>query len=196
MTDMDHDFNTGILRPAEVQLLRDICDKVTAQPWFSPDPGRRKEFAILLLRLYRQGVVIPEKLEAIGMAAARARYASDKGLASPHGLWDRCVLVVEDEPLLAGEAQKQLANIGASVVGPASTVKDALAEDAQIDLALLDIMLDGEAVFPVAALLKMKKIPFAFISGRDKPDVPAAFRHVPVFSKPTDWTKVASFLIS
>jgi CheY-like chemotaxis protein len=196
MSDLDHGFSAGILQPADLELLQQVFDKITAQVWFSPDPVRRREFASYILGLYRRGMVVPEKLESLCMAAARARFASDAGLSSPQDLQDCHVLVVEDEPLLAHDIEKRLAKVGATVVGPAGNLKDAiaLADIGPLDMALLDIALDGETVFPVAALLKMKHIPFVFVSGQDKPNVPAAFRHVPIFPKPADWAKVAAFL--
>jgi hypothetical protein len=93
-------------------------------------------------------MIIPEKLEAIAMTAARVHYVSDAALQAPQGLWERRVLVVEDEPLLARDIQKRLANVGATVIGPAGTVKDALqmAQEGNLAAALLDIESGGAKV--------------------------------------------------
>ena len=107
------------------------------------------------------------------------------------------VLVVEDEYLIADELCQTLARGGATVVGPASTVAAALrliGGDCGIDMALLDINLKGEMVFPVADALAERGIPFAFVTGYSKAVVPSRFEHVPCWEKPVDFKRVESEL--
>ncbi len=77
------------------------------------------------------------------------------------------VLVVEDEPLIALDIREGLAEAGAVVIGPASTVGRALSltETNDLSAAVLDVRLDGETVFPVAAALADRLIPFVFHTG-------------------------------
>lgn len=77
------------------------------------------------------------------------------------------VLVVEDEFLLAMELEDLLAQGGCEVLGPASSVSQALAVLAgeQPDLALLDVNLKGERATPVAAALRERGVPYVLITG-------------------------------
>jgi DNA-binding response OmpR family regulator len=74
---------------------------------------------------------------------------------SPQSLDGARILVVEDEPLIALDIREGLAEAGAVVIGPSSTVSSALALVGTRGLAaaVLDVRLDGETVFPVAAAL-------------------------------------------
>ena len=77
------------------------------------------------------------------------------------------VLVVEDELLIAHDIREGLADAGAVVIGPATSVDKALslAEANDLSAAILDVRLDGETVFPVAAALSARSIPFVFHTG-------------------------------
>lgn len=96
------------------------------------------------------------------------------------------VLVVEDEMLVAMIVEDMLTDFGCAVVGPAPNVSEAtaLAAGAEIDVALLDVNLSGQAVFPVADALKARSIPYAFASGYGDAGVPDAHRAAPVLQKP------------
>jgi CheY-like chemotaxis protein len=75
------------------------------------------------------------------------------------------ILVMEDDGMLAMDISDTLDELGHLVVGPARTVKDALAriESEPIDVALLDINLgNGETSYPVAEMLRRRGVPFAF----------------------------------
>ncbi|MCB0324519.1 MAG: response regulator [Bdellovibrionales bacterium] len=77
------------------------------------------------------------------------------------------VLVVEDSTLLAMDIEMTLEDAGYGVVGPAPDLASAfrlLAEN-QVDVALLDINLDGTKSFPIADELVRLGIPFAFLTG-------------------------------
>jgi DNA-binding NtrC family response regulator len=80
----------------------------------------------------------------------------------------RRVLVVEDEAIIAMELQAVFEAAGAVVVGPAHTVKAALAcaSAADISAAVLDLRLGLEPVGPVAELLAHRGVPFLFYSGQ------------------------------
>jgi len=96
------------------------------------------------------------------------------------------VLVVEDEVLVAMSVEDMLADLGCAVAGSACSLTEALVkvQAGGFDLALLDVNLRGEKVFPVADALSNQGIPFAFASGYGAADVPEPFRSRPVVSKP------------
>ncbi len=107
------------------------------------------------------------------------------------------VLVVEDTALIAMDLECILIDAGHSVIGPASTVSDALelAERGQVDVALLDIDLHGELVTPVAQKLSDDGVPFAFSTGFEAGGSPLpVFAETPVLRKPFDDQSVLSTL--
>lgn len=77
------------------------------------------------------------------------------------------VLLVEDEPLIALMIEDMLADLGLEVARAAATLAQAMraAEEADVDLALLDINLKGEQSFPAAEILRRRGIPFLFVTG-------------------------------
>jgi DNA-binding response OmpR family regulator len=96
------------------------------------------------------------------------------------------VLIVEDEVTIAMVAEYTLQQAGFSVLGPAATVKAAMAilEHARPGAALLDVRLSGETSFPVADALAEIGVPFAFLTATI--DLPERFSSIPVLRKPYD----------
>ncbi len=101
-------------------------------------------------------------------------------------LLGRRVLVVEDEVMVSWILEDMLAELGCQVVGPAARVEQALAMvDAEtIDLAVLDVNLNGQKSFPVADALVARGVPFVFSTGYDIAGVPDAYRVFPMLQKP------------
>src|SRR5674476_977123 len=98
----------------------------------------------------------------------------------------RRVFVVEDEMLVAWLLEDMLAEIGCAVVGPAGSVNQALAMiDAEaIDVAVLDVNLNGEMSYPIADALTARGVPFVFVTGYDKDRMLEGYRNCPVLQKP------------
>jgi DNA-binding response OmpR family regulator len=98
------------------------------------------------------------------------------------------ILVVEDEFLLAFALEDELAASGCRVVGPFFSLSQALAavRTEVFDLAILDVNLNGEMVFPLADELTRREIPFVFLTGYSLSDLPPNLRHRPKLSKPHD----------
>jgi DNA-binding NtrC family response regulator len=98
------------------------------------------------------------------------------------------VLLVEDETLVAMLLEDMIADLGGTVIGSASRVSRALemVEDpgCAIDLAVLDVNLGGEEVFPVASALAERRVPFAFSTGYGNAGLPEAWRSRPTLQKP------------
>lgn len=104
-----------------------------------------------------------------------------------HSLRGMRILVAEDEALIALELASILAGAGAEVVGPAMTVKDALARANQEALsgAILDVSLRRDSVTPVAQQLARRGIPFVFYTGQvDLDAVKAEWPASVIISKP------------
>jgi two-component SAPR family response regulator len=98
----------------------------------------------------------------------------------------KSVLVVEDEMLLALDLEYMLKRQGHQVIGPAATVGAGLelARSGQPDAAILDVRLRGETVFPLAELLIERGVPFVFLTGYGRIDIPADMRAAPRLQKP------------
>jgi CheY-like chemotaxis protein len=96
------------------------------------------------------------------------------------------VLVVEDEWLIAEDVAIRLRAAGYPVIGPVSSVAAAhrLIDADKVDVALLDIQLNGETSLPVAETLLARGIPFAFMTGFGPRDVPTPFRSCKFVPKP------------
>ena len=108
------------------------------------------------------------------------------------------ILIVEDIVDFADELAETLHGWGWEVVGPVGTVRDALVliKGEVIHGALLDVILGAERVFPVAAELTARNIPFLFMSGYDTlPDFPHEFKAVPWIIKPADPAALAAAMI-
>ncbi|MGY4370538.1 CheY-like chemotaxis protein [Bradyrhizobium sp. LB1.3] len=96
------------------------------------------------------------------------------------------VLLVEDEGLVALMIEDMLEELGLTVIASAAHVPKAceLASAASFDLALLDVNLAGERVFPVARILRDRRIPFLFSTGYGGPPLEEEFSHAPAIGKP------------
>lgn len=104
-----------------------------------------------------------------------------------HVLSGRRVLVVEDESLVAMLLETILSDMGCAVVGPVSNIADglrALADEAALDAALLDVNVAGQEVFPIAEALKARGIPFVFSTGYGESGLPEHWRGHPTVQKP------------
>lgn len=88
------------------------------------------------------------------------------------------VLVVEDEMTIALLVEDMLVGLGHEVVGLALRLSQAtrLAQDSQIDFAVLDVNLDGRPSLPVAEILETRGVPFVFATGYGSAGVDPAYR--------------------
>ncbi|NHN87495.1 HWE histidine kinase domain-containing protein [Acetobacter conturbans] len=97
------------------------------------------------------------------------------------------VLIVEDQVLIAMEAEDTLLEHGVGSVCSAASVCEALEliESRAPDAAILDINLGDENALEVAVLLKKQGIPFIFTTGyANHTMIPKEFHDIPVVQKP------------
>ena len=96
------------------------------------------------------------------------------------------VLIVEDEMLIALLIEDFLTDIGCHTIGPYGTLAAGLqaARSEALDLAVLDVNLDGERVYPVAEVLAERQIPFLFLSGYGDEAIPFGRENWKVCAKP------------
>jgi CheY-like chemotaxis protein len=98
----------------------------------------------------------------------------------------RRVFVVEDEIMIRMLLEDMLADLGYGVAASAGGLNEAmtLARQGDFDLAILDVNLNGDAVYPVADLLQERGVPFAFSTGYGERGLPEAYRGRPTLQKP------------
>ncbi len=98
-----------------------------------------------------------------------------------------CILVIEDEMLVAMMLEDRLEMLGYTVLMAARLARGLdLAESEPIDVALLDINLAGEESFPIATVLRRRAIPFVFSSGYGDEGLPADWAGEKMLQKPFD----------
>lgn len=103
------------------------------------------------------------------------------------GVIDFCVLVVEDDYLIAFSLCEALTELGIRVLGPVATINQALQllnSATRIGAALLDVDLGHEQAFAVADGLIARQIPFVFATGYDPHLFPVRFAGIACRQKP------------
>jgi|SRR5262245_41353303 len=98
----------------------------------------------------------------------------------------RRVLIVEDETMIAMMVEDFLTELGWDVVGLVGSLDRALAmaRDAEIDAAVLDVNLNGQLSFAAADILSQRSIPFVFATGYGADGMVRRFANVPILTKP------------
>lgn len=99
----------------------------------------------------------------------------------------RRILVVEDEWIISEYLREELVGRGAILLGPVASVQQALElleAEPRPDIAVLDVRLRGELVFPVARELRQRGIPFVFASAGEWFDLPREWSDELYLQKP------------
>ena len=98
------------------------------------------------------------------------------------------ILVIEDEFLLAAHIGGLLEDDGFDVIGPVGTLAEAvkLANDEELNGALLDVNIVGGRVDDVADILARRGVPFVFVTGYGRDHLPLNFRDAFIVNKPFD----------
>ena len=108
------------------------------------------------------------------------------------------ILIVEDNFLLAETVAEVLESAGARIVGPFVSMVEALerlTELTAIDGAVLDIGLEGQDSYPLAEALQTTGIPFLFLTGVERRDLPPQFARTPHMLKPFSNEKLIQRLV-
>jgi CheY-like chemotaxis protein len=110
----------------------------------------------------------------------------------------RRVFVVEDEVMIRMLLEDMLADLGYGVAASAGGLEEAiaLARNSDFDLAILDVNLNGHAVYPVADVLEKRGVPFVFSTGYGERGLPAPYRDRPTLQKPFQLSNLEHILTS
>ena len=101
-------------------------------------------------------------------------------------LQGRKILLVEDSPVVSDFAQEALNELGCEVVGPAANMASAreLAQEAEIDGAIVDLRIRGDKSFPICEILAGRGVPFVLTSGYADWTMPETLKERPQLPKP------------
>lgn len=94
------------------------------------------------------------------------------------------VLIAEDDYLLATELASAFVAANALVLGPCASLAEATHFASKTDVAVLDVDLRGETVFPLADRLMQDSIPFVFYTGFESALLPARYVDIRCLTKP------------
>lgn len=114
------------------------------------------------------------------------------------GLQGLRVFVVEDEFAVLILIEDMLEEIGCRLAGTASRINVAMEAlgKCQTDVALLDVNVAGQPVYPVAEAFAARGIPVVFSTGYDSGTVTEPWRRWPILQKPYNCAQLASALES
>ena len=98
----------------------------------------------------------------------------------------RNILIVEDELMIRMLLEDMLLDLGYEIVAATGQIEEAipLARAADIDVAILDVNLNGHTVSPIAEILESRGLPFVFATGYGERGLPERFRDRPTLQKP------------
>lgn len=96
------------------------------------------------------------------------------------------ILVVEDEMAVAMLIEDMVNELSFEVAGVVPRLEDAMrmVDSDDFDAAMLDVHLNGKTVFPFAAELDKRHIPFLFATAYGGRGIPAEYRDHLVLEKP------------
>lgn len=105
------------------------------------------------------------------------------------------VLIVEDEALTAIDLEYIVLEITpAEIITESSVTRTKRVLNQPFDFAFLDIDVTNGKTFEVAQLLGQKGVPFVFVSGGPRAQVPEELRWVPFIAKPFRRSQIAEVL--
>jgi ActR/RegA family two-component response regulator len=108
-----------------------------------------------------------------------------------------CVLIVEDNYLLASTLVDVLAELGYTPVDCEGSFRGAMAaaETAMYELAVVELQLKGESAFPILDKLILRGIPYILATCDARADVPAIYSSTPFIRKPYDVEQLRKAII-
>jgi two-component sensor histidine kinase/DNA-binding LytR/AlgR family response regulator len=144
---------------------------------------------ICVIRIPREHFLTPES-NCRSSEGQRHRPHINKQL-----IYGRRILVLEDESIVAMLTCRMIEELGARAIGPfgkTEEAREALSEG--LDAAVLDVNLDGELVYDLAAEIRNHNKPIIFVTGYSSGAIKQEFRDIKVLTKPIEPEDLASAL--
>jgi CheY-like chemotaxis protein len=113
------------------------------------------------------------------------------------GLKGLRVLLVEDDAMICMLLEDMLIEFGCEIIGPACDITraaDLARRHVGIDVAILDVNLAGQVVFPVTDILAQRGVPFLFATGMGADGLPADWQGCQTVQKPMTIAQLAAAL--
>jgi DNA-binding NtrC family response regulator len=107
------------------------------------------------------------------------------------------VLLVEDDAMICLLFEDMLLEFGCAIIGPACDITraaDLARRHVGIDVAILDVHLTGQVVFPVAEILAERGVPFLFATGMGVAALPERWQGYQTVQKPMTIAQLAAAL--
>ena len=108
------------------------------------------------------------------------------------------VLIVEDEAIISFLIEDMLLELGCGSVTNVAGIPEAMSaiDEGSPDVAVLDVNLDGQEVYPIAERLKACGVPFVFTTGYGGDGLKPEWAHLPVVQKPFRADMLAKALLA
>ena len=96
------------------------------------------------------------------------------------------IFLVEDEAMIRMMVVDMIEELGHVVAAEAGQIDQALelAQSADLDLAILDVNVNGKIITSVAELIKSRNLPLIFATGYGAGGLPEEFEDYPALQKP------------
>jgi two-component SAPR family response regulator len=97
------------------------------------------------------------------------------------------VFFIEDETMVALNLEDMLLEMGCTIAGTAMRLeraRDQIESGIDADVAILDVNVAGEQVFPVAEMLDRRGVPIVFATGYDRDGLPESWHERAILQKP------------
>lgn len=106
------------------------------------------------------------------------------------------VVVVEDEVLIGMVLEDILDMLGCVLTGSAATMEEAwrVVEANEFDVAILDVNIGSDPIFPLADVVRERGVPVIFATGSLPDSLPERFADCPVLEKPYVYAGVEAAL--
>lgn len=105
------------------------------------------------------------------------------------------ILILEDDPLIALDLRDIVEECGHEVIGLCDTISELRTLlDRAADFALLDVDLPDGKSYDLATRLSADRVPFAFLSGSRRGELPEHLRSARFVSKPYNAAAIRNML--
>lgn len=106
------------------------------------------------------------------------------------------ILILEDDPIIALDLQMLVEHCGHEVVVVCETIAAMRAQLVdEPDFAFLDVDLPDGKSYEIASRLDERRIPFCFVSGSRRSEMPEHLRHARFISKPYHHAAIRNTLV-